>query len=212
MSEAGTRTADQGPVVYIVDDDDAIRDSLTWLLESVRLKVKSYATAQAFLDDYSEGACGCLIVDIRMPGMSGLELLERLSTSDITLPVIIVTGHGDVPSAVRAMKLGAVDFLEKPIVDQMLLDRVQQSIEAHRKLLDQGVRFAEVEERMNRLTPREREIMMSIVRGASNKTIAAELGLSYKTVEVHRSRVMEKMQATSLAALVRMVLHYMKPR
>ncbi len=211
MSEAGTHMADQGPVAYIVDDDDAIRDSLQWLLESVRLRVKSYPTAQAFLDDYTEDQCGCLIVDIRMPGMSGLELLEVLAAKNSRLPVIVITGHGDVPSAVRAMKTGAVDFLEKPVVDQMLLDRVQQSIEAHRKVIEDRLRHAQVEDRMKRLTPREREIMASIVKGASNKAIASELGLSYKTVEVHRSRVMEKMEANSLAALVRMVLKDVRP-
>lgn len=197
---------DEQAVVYVVDDDSAIRESLRWLIESVALQVETYASARAFLDGYHGGGPGCLVLDVRMPGMSGLDLQERLVVEDICLPILVITGHGDVSMAVRSMKSGAVDFVEKPYSDQMLLDRIQQAIEMHRRELGRRAIKSDIRDRMGLLSPREQDVMNKVVTGRSNKAIAADLGLSPKTVEVHRARVMEKMQAESLPELVRLQL------
>lgn len=193
-------------IVFVIDDDEAARQSLRWLMESVGLKVACFDSAQAFLDAYDPEVTGCLVLDVRMPGISGLDLQERLTAVGIWLPVIIITGHGDVPMAVRAMKAGAVDFFEKPFNDQALLDRIQQAMEDDARRRDEVGRRAGVRARIAALTPREREVMRLVVAGRSNKHIANELGVSKKTVEAHRARMMEKMQATSLPELVRNAL------
>jgi FixJ family two-component response regulator len=194
------------PVVFVVDDDEAVRESLELLISSVGLEVRSSGSAREFLESYDGGRPGCLVLDVRMPGMSGLELQERLNEMGSCLPVIFITGHGDVPVAVSAMRAGAVDFLQKPFRDQELLDRIHQSIQRHRGLLARLDDVQQVRERMSHLTRREREVMALVVEGAPNKAIAYDLGLSERTVEIHRSRVMKKMDAGSLAELVQLVL------
>jgi FixJ family two-component response regulator len=191
--------------VYVVDDDDAMRDSLVWLLESRRFRVEAYASAEAFLEAYRDDLCGCLVLDVRMPGMSGLELYERLAARHALLPVIFVTGHGDVPMAVAALKKGAVDFIEKPFNDRDMLRLVEQCLELDRAQRETRRAEAETLQRIATLTAREREVMDRVVLGRANREIADELGISVKTVEVHRSRLMEKMAASSIADLVRAV-------
>jgi FixJ family two-component response regulator len=192
--------------VFVVDDDKAVRDSLALLVHSVGLEVETFASAAEFLDAYRSNRRGCLITDIRMPGMSGLELQEKLSADDIRIPVIVLTGHGDVPAAVRALKGGAVDFVEKPFNPQALLDLIQQAIARDTEIREQAAQEAAVAERVALLTPREHEIMGLVVAGKANKVIAIELAISERTVELHRGRIMKKMQARSLAELMRMVL------
>lgn len=194
------------PVVFVVDDDLAIRESLRYLIESVSLRVVTFDSAQAFLDHYNPEQWGCLILDVRMPGMGGLELQQKLANQHNCMPIIILTGHGDVPMAVRAMKTGAVDFIEKPFSDQVLLDRIQHTLDVHRKQLDETRTKDDIGSRIRQLSPRERDVMGLVVVGKSNKAIAADLGVSPKTVEVHRARVMEKMQAKSLPELVKLHL------
>jgi len=194
------------PVVFVVDDDPAMRKSLRWLIESVGLDVESYATAHEFLDAYDPDQAGCLVVDVRMPGMSGLDLQEKLNQLKIGIPIIIITGHADVSMAVRAMKSGAVDFIEKPFSDQALLDRIQSAIDLDTRNRERRARTKQVDDRITLLTPREREVMDLVVDGKSSKEIAAQLGLSPKTIEVHRAHLMEKMQADSLADLIRMAV------
>src|SRR5262245_63789755 len=194
------------PTVFVVDDDRAMRDSLRWLLESVGLSVRTYATAAAFLREYEPSQPGCQVLDIRMPGMSGLDLQAELLRRGAGLPTIVVTGHAEVPMAVRAVKAGAIDFIEKPFSDQLLLDRVRQGIEMDRQEREGRAQRGEVLRRLSLLTPREREVLDLVVAGRANKEIAAALRLSPKTVEVHRSHVMEKMQASSVAELVRLAL------
>jgi two-component system response regulator FixJ len=194
------------PTVFVVDDDAAVRKSLRWLLESVSLPVETFATGQEFLDAFDPDRPGCLVVDVRLPEMSGLELQERLAARGATLPAIVITAHGDVPMAVRAMKGGAIDFLEKPFSDQLLLDRVQQALRLDSQVRQQRERQGQVVARLNLLTPREREVLERVVQGKSNKVMAAELDISTKTVEAVRARLMRKMQADSVADLVRMAL------
>lgn len=197
------------PTVYVIDDDQAVRDSLVWLLESVGLTVSTYSSATAFIEDRvrnGQTLAGCAVVDIRLPGMSGLDLQDALSKSGIELPVIIITGHGDVPVAVRAMKAGAVDFIEKPFNDQLLLDRVREALERDQQRQHKVTERQQVQGRLARLTPRERQVMDLVIQGKLNKQIAAQLNLSPKTVEVHRAHVMDKMEAGSLAELVRITL------
>ena len=198
--------ANAEPVVYVVDDDEAMRSSLKWLIESVGLRVETFGSADEFLSCYYPGRAGCLLLDVRMPGMSGLDLQEYLANRHIQLPVIIITGHGDVPMAVRAMKGGALDFIEKPFNDQALLDAIRGALAMAAEQLDVQARRAEIATRLALLTPREHEVMEMVADGRSNKEIANALGVSAKTVEAHRARVMEKMEARSLAELVRMVL------
>lgn len=188
--------------VFVVDDDQAARDSLRWLLESVGHTVHCHDSAQAFLDTYDGTTPGCLVLDVRMPGISGLELLNHLAERQWCLPAIIVTGHGDVPMAVRAMKSGAVDFLQKPYNDQLLLDRIQQALELCQSRQRQREELGRIRGNYRQLTPREREVACLVVAGKANKVIAQELGLSPKTIEVHRANVMLKMQVNSLSELV----------
>ena len=192
------------PVVFVVDDDPAMRDSLRWLIESTGLNVETFGDAQTFLARIRPELPGCLVLDVRMPGMSGLDLQAELVRRGIGLPTIVVTGHAEVPMAVRAVKAGAIDFIEKPFSDQLLLDRVRQGIEMDRLERDGRARRADVLRRMSLLTQREREVFDLVVAGRANKEIAATLRLSPKTVEVHRAHVMEKMQAKTVADLVHM--------
>ncbi len=194
------------PTVFVVDDDPAMRDSLRWLLESVGLAVVTYPTAAEFLGARNPDAAGCLVLDVRMPGMSGLDLQAELVRRGDEIPTIVITGHAEVPMAVRAVKAGALDFIEKPFSDQLLLDRVRQAIDVDRRQREQRARRNEARRRVALLTAREREVMDLVVSGRANKEIAAALGLSPKTVEVHRARVMEKMDVDSLAELIRVAL------
>jgi len=190
--------------VFIVDDDALVRRSLERLLRSVGWRVKMFSTAQEFLDCRRPDGPACIVLDIRMPGLSGLDLQEKLSTTGLDMPVIFVTGHGTVPMSVRAMKAGAIDFLQKPIDDQILLDAILRAIDQDRRTTEERAERRELEVRLESLTPREREVFALVVRGLMNKQIAGNLGTSEKTVKVHRARVMRKMQADSLADLVRM--------
>ena len=198
--------------VFVVDDDDAVRNSLRLLLKSVGLPVTLYASAQEFLVGYDLDHPGCLVLDIRMPGMSGLDLQRQLALRGAIIPIVFITGHGDVPMAVDAMQQGAFDFLQKPFRDQDLIDRVQRAFEkdatSRRALAEVG----RIREQFETLTAREREVLTLVTSGKANKVIAAELDVSPRTVEIHRARVMEKMEAPSLAALVRMVLQLEHPR
>ena len=194
------------PRVHIVDDDDAMRDSLKWLLESRGLEVELYPSGEAFLAAFNSGFGGCLVLDVRMPDMNGLELYEELQARASTLPVIFITGHGDVPMAVSALKKGAADFIEKPFNDQDMLRLIETCMKQDRAAAAKRAENASLAQRLDSLTPREREVLDLIVAGKLNKQIADELGISIKTVEVHRSRVMEKMAANSVAELVQRVL------
>lgn len=194
------------PTVWIVDDDEAMRSSLKWLIESVGMRVESHSSANEFLQAHYPGRFGCLLLDVRMPGMSGLELLEHLREQQMLPPTIIITGHGDVPMAVRAMKSGAMDFIEKPFNDEVLLDAIRRALAAEEQRRDVTAEVADIAARLANLTPREHEVMQMVTEGKSNKEIANTLGVSAKTVEAHRARVMEKMQAGSLAELVRMAI------
>jgi two-component system response regulator FixJ len=202
---------DSVPTVIVIDDDEAVRGSLKLLLRSVKLPVAVYASAQEFLPSYAIDQPGCLVVDVRMPGMSGLELQQQLNLRGAMIPVIFITGHGDISMAVEAMRQGAFDFLPKPFRDQELLDRVQRALEkdaANRREIAQTQRVREL---LDTLTPREREVLELVTSGKPNKVMAAELGVSQRTVEIHRARVMEKMHANSLAQLVRMVMDLKQP-
>jgi len=192
--------------IFIVDDDEAMRHSLEWLIGSIGIKVETFASADEFLKEYYPGRSGCLLLDVRMQGMSGLELQEYLNNKAIRIPIIIITGHGDVPMAVRAMKAGAVDFIEKPFNDEMLLDAIRNALVIDEQYRDQQSERAELASHLSVLTPREHEVMDMVTEGKANKEIAAILGVSSKTVEAHRAKVMEKMGANSLAELVRMSL------
>ena len=193
-------------LVYIVDDDEALRDSLIWLLESTGLKSLAFDSAENFLAAYNPRMNGCLVLDIRMPGMSGLELHEKLLSMHSTLPIIFITGHGDVPMAVSALKKGAIDFIEKPFNDQEMVKLIRTALAEDLKRHDARRQEAEAQRRIEGLTPREREVLDLIVAGRLNKQIADDLGISIKTVEVHRVRVMEKMGVNSLAELVQHVM------
>lgn len=181
-----------------------MRDSLQWLIESVGLKVQTFESGQAFLDVCDEGMRGCLVADLRLPGMSGLDMHEGMIDQGFDMVTIIITGHGDVPQAVRAFKAGAIDFIEKPFSDTALLDRIQEALRIDTENHDVADHQAQIAERYARLTPRERQVMGRVVHGDLNKQIASDLGLSHKTIEVHRSHVMDKMEAPSLASSVRM--------
>jgi two-component system response regulator FixJ len=193
------------PVVYIVDDDPDIRKSLFILLKSVSIEARSYASCDQFLEEIPENLShpSCLLLDVRMPGMSGMALLERLRDHDISLPIIMLTGHGDIEMAVRAMKLGAADFLTKPFSGQALLDRVQEVLRrGQQQVASISVSVEEAQARWDALTPREKEIFDRICSGSSNKVIAADFGISIRTVESHRARIMEKMKVRTLVELV----------
>ncbi len=191
------------PIVYIVDDDEAIRDALRLLMRSANLRVQCCASADEFLAGYKPELPGCLVLDVRMPGMSGLELQRLLKQRHIDIPVVIMTGHGDVSMAVQAMKDGAVDFVEKPFKNDVLLDRIQQCLKTD---IDERAKHRENVEAASRiasLTQREREVMELLIQGKRNKTIASELGISNRTVEAHRAKIMEKMQAHSISDIMR---------
>ncbi|MCK4658064.1 MAG: response regulator transcription factor [Phycisphaerae bacterium] len=194
------------PTVFVVDDDEAVRRQLQWLLESVGLSAESFGSAQGFQEACDPTRPGCLILDVRMPEMSGLDLQERLVAQGSGLPVIFVTGYGDVRTAVRAMKAGALDFIEKPFNDQELLDRIHQAIEQDARARQRQAQGADIAARLASLTVRECEVLDLVVAGEVNKAIALALGLSHKTVEFHRRKIMDKMQARNVIDLVRMVL------
>jgi FixJ family two-component response regulator len=193
------------PTVFIVDDDKAVRRFLRGLIESVGLRVEAYASAQEFLDAYELGRLGCVVLDVRMPGISGLELQRKLTDRAIDLPVIILTGHGNVQVAVHAMKAGAADFIEKPFNNELLLDRVQQAVADSVHADIDRTRLNEVRSRFRLLTQREHQVLDLVIAGETNKGVARQLGIGEKTVEIHRSNVMKKMHAKSLANLVLMV-------
>lgn len=193
--------------IFIVDDDEAIRDSLQLLLQSAGFAhTVSYASAREFLDNAAPRQGDCLLLDVRMPDMDGLELQEELNRRDMRLPVIVMTGHGDVPIAVRAMKAGASDFIEKPFSDELLLDCVHRAREIAAEATRESEEVGETNRRLATLTPREREVLDGMIAGRPNTVIAHDLGISPRTVEIHRARVMGKMQAQSLSALVRMAV------
>jgi RNA polymerase sigma factor (sigma-70 family) len=199
-----TPNKDPQPTVFIVDDDPAIRFAMQALMDSVNVTHEIYSSGDEFLEKVGGSRPGCLVLDIRMPGLGGLELQEELLKRGSTLPIIFITGHGDVPMAVEAMQKGAVDFIQKPFRDQDLLDRVREALKTDEERRQEREAHAEVAERLARLTNREREVFDLVVTGKPNKVIAYELGVSQRTVEIHRARVMEKMQARSLADLVKM--------
>lgn len=192
--------------VYVVDDDKAMRDSLRWLLESAGMEVKTYASAAKFLDDYQPKQAGCALVDVRMPRMSGLELHHTMTQKQMTLPVIIITGHGDISTAVQAMKAGAFDFVEKPFDDQKLLKRINEAIDFDTAIRRELVDIEVIIQRIEKLSPREREVMDLVVEGQMNKQIGQSMGVTDKTVESHRAAVMRKMEAGTAVELVKMAL------
>jgi RNA polymerase sigma factor (sigma-70 family) len=194
------------PVVMVVDDDSGVRNAMRILLKSVGIDAMVYASAQEFLGAWQPSQAGCLVLDIRMPGMSGLELQQQLNLRGAVVPVIFMTGHGDIPMAVEAMQHGAFDFLQKPFRDQDLLDRIQRAIARDAERRESLGEHARIEAHLESLTAREREVLDLMVKGKQNKQIAQDLGVSPRTIEIHRSRVMEKMDAHSVAELVRMML------
>ena len=199
------------PTVFVVDDDSAVRNSLELLLKSTGTRVAAYASATEFLAAHPDDPAGCLVLDVRMAGMSGLELQEQLNARHSILPVIFITGHGDVPTAVEAMQAGAVDFIQKPFRDEDLLDRIAQALEKDAAARRQLAERSGIERRLESLTPRETEVLHLVVAGKANKVIAGDLNLSQRTVEIHRARVMEKMRAQSIAHLVRMIVAVQTP-
>jgi RNA polymerase sigma factor (sigma-70 family) len=206
MRKEGADMAQPTPTVFVVDDDDRVRDAVGLLLESVKLPYVGFSSATDFLRAFDPDVPGCLILDLRMPGMSGIELQSRLRAMGSRIPIVFVTAHGDVPTAVEAVKAGAVDFIQKPFQDQKLLDMINEALEVDARARAARVEVEAVESRISALTPREREVMALVAKGKRNKTIARELGISQRTVEVHRARVMEKMEAHSVSELVQMVL------
>ncbi|MCU7835130.1 MAG: response regulator transcription factor [gamma proteobacterium symbiont of Taylorina sp.] len=195
----------ENSIVFVVDDDEAVRQSTAWLIESIGLKVITFNCADDFLENYNNEQ-GCIIMDVRMPGISGLEAQEEMVKREIDLPLIFITGHGDVPMAVRALKRGAFDFIEKPFNDQLLLDAIQRGIKHNSDSIESMAKNESIYKRIDSLTPRERQVMSRVTEGKPNKVIAHELSVSIKTVEVHRARMMEKMEASSVAELVKMTI------
>ncbi len=193
-------------IVHVIDDDEAIRQSLAFLLQAAKLEVKTYSSAMAFLDALPDTTASCVITDVRMPGMSGVDLLRRLKELKIGMPVIVITGHGDVALAVEAMKVGAVDFLEKPFDDDVLLASVQSALKRQDGETKRHIERLEIEGRLAGLSNRERDVLGGLVAGRANKQIAFDLGISPRTVEIYRANLMNKMKAGSLSDLVRMAL------
>jgi two-component system, LuxR family, response regulator FixJ len=201
-----TKDTKRKPVVYIVDDDDGMRRALTVLMTTVGYQPAAFVRPAEFLEKYDPNQAGCLVLDVRMPEMSGLEVQQQLNRNGALIPVILITGHGDIPMAVQAMKDGAFDFLQKPFRDQDLLDRINAALKQDAQNRESVDRLADLRQRAESLTPREREVMALVVDGKANKVIAIDLGLSERTVEIHRANVMEKMAARSVAHLVKMHL------
>jgi two-component system response regulator FixJ len=195
------------PVIHVIDDDEALRDSIRMFLANEGLDVRTYASADAFLGLLGSPGAGCVVTDVRMPGMSGMDLLVEIGRRGLALPVIVVTGHADVPLAVRAMKRGAVDLLEKPFQGEELIDAVRRALDVGRDSQQNALSVQETQARLGTLTARETEVLDRLVRGQPNKIIAYEMGISPRTVEVHRANVMKKTQAGSLSELVRMFLN-----
>ena len=200
------KAPEPSPAVFVVDDDKSVRDSIRWLLESIGLRVETFDSAESFFAQFSPDRPGCLVLDVRMPGMSGPELMDKLGAPNPPLPIIFLSAHGDVPLAVRAMKGGAVDFLQKPYNNQTFLERVRQALEQDAQTRTRRLQRDGVSMRLAALTDRERQVLKGVVAGRSNKEIARELDISYKTVEVHRGRLMQKMEAHSVAELLQQVL------
>ncbi|WP_090263561.1 response regulator transcription factor [Pseudomonas panipatensis] len=196
----------QETVVYVVDDDQGMLDSTVWLLESVGLKALAFTSGRDFLDACSTEAHGCVLLDVRMPGLGGLSVQEEMRRRGIELPVIFVSGHADVPIVIRAFKAGAVDFIEKPYNEQLLLDSVQQSLQSRAHQHASRAGLGELDERLAALTPRERDVLLPLVRGYTNREIAEQLEISVKTVDLYRARVMKRMRADTLADLVGMAI------
>ncbi len=194
--------------IFVVDDDSGMRESLRWLIESMGLAVETYASAHEFLRSYDPAKPGCLVLDVRLPGLSGLKLQEELATRNVLAPIIMISGYPDLQTALRAMKAGAIDFLEKPFSDEVLANRIRQAVDRDRQEREMQSRLADLMSRAALLTRRERDVMREVVAGKSNKVIAVDLGLSQKTVEVHRAKVMHKMRLGSVAELVRATIDF----
>ncbi len=195
---------DEQAMVFVVDDDESVRESLESLIRSAGLRVVAFSSAQEFLASPRDDVTSCLVLDLRLPGQNGLDLQKRMTELSIQIPIVFITGHGDIPTSVRAIKAGALEFLTKPFRDQALLDAIHQAIERHQTVRQHQADVAEIDHRYETLTPREREVMELVVSGLLNKQVAAKLSVSVVTVKVHRSQVMHKMRAGSLAELVRM--------
>ena len=201
----------RAPVVFVVDDDPSVRSSLKFLLSSVGLQVESFESAETFLQRKAPDSPSCLVLDVRLRGLSGLDFQRELAAREIRIPIVFVTGHGDIPMSVRAMKDGAIEFLTKPYRDQDLLDAIRIALERDRTRREQEKDLTDLQQRFDSLTPREQEVISKVVSGMLNKQIAAELGTAENTVKVHRSRAMEKMNAQSFADLVRMIGKLKRP-
>jgi two-component system, LuxR family, response regulator FixJ len=193
-------------VVHVIDDDDAARQSLEFLLRTARLDVRTYESAAAFLEMLPQVRAGCVITDVRMPGLSGIDLLKRLKELGVGIPVIVMTGHGDIPLAVEAMKFGAVDFFEKPFDDEAMVAAVRSALDRHKDDSKRKAELSQINARLMELSNRERQVLEGLVAGHPNKVIAFDLGISPRTVEIYRANLMTKMQASSLSALVRMAI------
>lgn len=194
------------PTVFIVDDDDGVRDALSELIDSIGIRVKSYDNVRSFLEEYDPAAPGCLVLDVRLPGISGLELQEHFKRNDIHIPIIFVSGHSNVAIAVRSMKAGAVDFLEKPFDDQLLLDSIQKALEIDRVSRNEEEHRSLIMKRIDLLSPREEEVLQLLIQGKANKTIADQMQLSTKTIETHRAHIMRKLGVRSMAGLMWMAI------
>lgn len=193
------------PIVFVVDDDLSVREALSSLIRSVGLRVETFASAQEFLRYQRPDVTACLVLDVRMPGLSGLDLQRELAHAEKRIPIIFITGHGDIPMSVRAMKAGAIEFLPKPFRDEDLLDAIREGLERDQVAREQRGELAEIQDKYATLTSREREVIVLLVKGMLNKQVAAELGITEITIKVHRRRILQKMNAKSLPALVRMV-------